>query len=79
MRSYASENPSVLVSEFLDRVIAVFYAGTKFEAFCLDHEMVGDGDNSLEMLPLMVVLDLQLDLAIEISRKVGNEYPVTEL
>ena len=41
--------------------------------------MVGDGDKSLEMLPLMAVLDLQLDLADEISRKVGNEYPVTEL
>ena len=63
----------------MDRVIAVFYAGTEPEAFCLDREMVGDGDKSLEMLPLMAVLDLQLDLVDEISRKVGDEYPVTEL
>ena len=40
--------------------------------------MIGDDNKSLGMLPLMAVLDLQLDLVDEISRKVGDEYPVTD-
>ena len=38
-----------------------------------------NGDKSLEVLLLLAVLDLQLNLVDEISRKVGDDYPVTEL
>lgn len=61
-----------------DRIVAVVNVGAKPDAPTLDDEVVGDGDEGLKMLPLVAVLDLQLNRADEVSGEAADEDSVAQ-